>query len=366
MTKQRLVPTVALLLVALGGLVYLFSLAPRNTDGKRDDVSDTAGSRAGRQAAQPSDKPEVPQAGNAEPHAKEDDIHWGEPVRGLRLGISLPSLADAYDIDKFLPGEHFYVELLVENVSGKAITADQYYCMVALRAKRREGELFLDVPPLGKNGDPLFHVDILLKGQLEPGERTRLLCEMTKGFLRIVNSRYGPFLAGRYTLSGEVKLTLRSEPGARGEPIHLMSGPASFGIRDRDWGPAHDGVQIALAEYRYRSPEADWPVFALICRNSSDKHVQLVTGLDPIQFVTVTKPNGKPESLLCGLGIGEGSMGFDLKPGEIQLERHQFLWRYLKEPRRGEYKFSVSTSFFSENKRSPVYTTNDLKLKLPE
>src|SRR5436309_11369175 len=106
-------------------------------------------------------------------------------------------------------------------------------------------------------------------------DRIQVFTRDRKGFLRVGNDRYGPLLAGQYVLSGQVKLTIKSEAGAPPEQIELASGTASFGIRDIDWGPAHAGVQMALAPYSYSDNKATGPVFGVVYRNSSNHEVAL-------------------------------------------------------------------------------------------
>src|SRR5437016_367038 len=97
MTKRTLVPTAAMVLTALGGLVLLLCLAPRKWESERHSQADNSGTLV-----------------------EEDEIGWGEPVRGLRLGITIPD-SKVCDFSNLLPGQSFQAGLWLENVSDDAI-----------------------------------------------------------------------------------------------------------------------------------------------------------------------------------------------------------------------------------------------------
>jgi hypothetical protein len=349
MSKRKIVPNVALVLTSLGALVFLFSLVPINWDRRRGADLKTAG-------------PERAQVDNAEPQGKERKIVWGDAVQGLRLGIIC-------DFDQPLPGQDFGLGLCVENVGVESIKVEKF-CSVSVRAQRRNGDSLEDMAPTVARDDPLFNFAILFQDELKPGAPAAISCgfsyQITKGFLRVGNSRYGPFLAGQFTFVGEATINLRGEAGAKGERILLNSRPATLTIRDVDWGPAHDGVQIALAEYPHGESGQDIPVFALLCRNSSKEHRHIVTGFDPFYIATANAPDGKPAKLIHhAILCGEG--GFDLEPGEIECHPHQFRWKEIEKPVPGEYTFLVKFSSHTNKPEDRVLlTTYRLKLWLPK
>jgi hypothetical protein len=344
MTKQTLIQNALLALAGLAGITFLFSLTPSRRGEKFDSVAETD---------------------NNAPQIDQLEIRWGEPVHGLRLGIVNPLLRN-FGPSGPLPGQQFGVGLCVENVGKDPIKVEKS-CSTGIRAQIGQRDMFEDMPSTAVKDDPLYNFALLFKDEIEPGETVQIWCgfsyEVRKGFLRVGNRSFGPFLAGHFTFTGNASLGVRGEPGAEKETITLTSGPTSFAIRDDDWGAAHDGMQIALAEYRFPSTERDSPVFGFLCRNCSEKHILFAGGVDPVANVRVCGPNGKTE--LYGPEC-EGSLVFDLQPGEIELLPHGFRWNELKETMRGEYAFSVETSRCCSGTVWRVFKTNTLKLKRPE